>query len=199
MIKARSVAPMRTAKTGYIVSSVLLGIAGLLLICKPDTSLTVVGITAAVMMIVFGIIKIIGYFSKDLYRLAFEYDLAFGVLLIALGIIELVNPGTMMLMLCTTLGIAALADGLFKIQIAIKAKPFGIDRWWIILLLAVITAGIGITLLLNPGAAANTLMILLGVALMIDGALNLITVLMTVKIIKHQRPDIIEVEYKEIY
>lgn len=199
MIKARSVAPMRTAKTGYIVSSVLLGIAGLLLICKPDTSLTVVGITAAIMMIVFGIIKIIGYFSKDLYRLAFEYDLAFGVLLIALGIIELVNPGTMMLMLCTTLGIAALADGLFKIQIAIKAKPFGIDRWWIILLLAVITAGIGITLLLNPGAAANTLMILLGVALMIDGALNLITVLMTVKIIKHQRPDIIEVEYKEIY
>ena len=37
----------------------------------------------------YGIIKIIGYFSKDLYCLAFQYDFACGVFLIVLGMIVL--------------------------------------------------------------------------------------------------------------
>lgn len=198
MIQVRSIAPMKTAKTGYVILSTLLCIAGLLLIIKPDISISVVGIATAIMMISFGVIKIIGFFSKDLYRLAFEYDLAFGVLLVVLGVIEFINPGTIMTVLCTTLGIAALADGLFKIQISIKAKPFGIASWWIILILAIITSGIGISLLINPAAASTTLMVLLGIALIIEGVLNLITVLLTVKIINHQRPDVFESEYIEI-
>ena len=37
-------------------------------------------------MLLFGFIKMIGYFSKDLYRLAFQFDLASGILLMALPI-----------------------------------------------------------------------------------------------------------------
>ena len=39
------------------------------------------------MLIVYGLIKILGYFSRDIYCLAFQFDLAFGVLLAAVGII----------------------------------------------------------------------------------------------------------------
>lgn len=198
MNKVRSVYPMRTAKTGYIVLSAIMCIAGILLITNPDISITVVGITASIVMIVFGIIKVIGYFSKDLYRLAFEHDLAFGILLIVLGIIELLNPGTMITVLCTTLGIAALADGLVKVQISMRAKPFGISTWWLILTIAIITIGIGIALLVNPGASSETLMILLGIVLFVEGLLNLITVLLTVKIITNQKPDVLETNYREI-
>ena len=88
----RSVLPMKAAKIGYIVLSVLYCILGILLFTMPDISLTAIGIILGVGMIVFGIVKIIGYFSKDLFRLAFQYDLAFGGLLIALGIIVLASP-----------------------------------------------------------------------------------------------------------
>jgi len=199
MKQVRSIIPMKTAKTGYIVLSALLCILGITLICNPGISVTVVGIISAVLLILFGVFKVIGYFSKDLYRLAFEYDLAFGVLLIVLGIVELLNPGTIMTVLCTTLGIAALADGLFKIQIAIKAKPFGINTWWVIMMLAVITCGIGISLLVNPAGSSTALMVLLGITLLVEGILNFITVLFTVKIVRHQKPDILDVEYKEIH
>ncbi|MFQ9732082.1 MAG: hypothetical protein ACLT8X_11075 [Mediterraneibacter faecis] len=37
----------------------------------------------------YGIIKMIGYFSKDLYCLAFQYDLACGIFLIILGVVAL--------------------------------------------------------------------------------------------------------------
>lgn len=193
----RSRKSMITAKTGYILSSLLLLIAGIILILNPSISVSVVGVIAAIGMIVFGIFKVIGYFSKDLYRLAFEYDLAFGVLLIILGIIELAKPGTFLTILCTTIGIAALADGLFKIQIALNAKPFGISKWWLIMAIAVITSLIGILLIFNPVKSSEALVILFGITILIEGLLNLATVLLTVKIIDHQKPDVIDVEYIE--
>lgn len=92
----RSVAPMRTAKIGYIVISVLLCALGILLIAVPEFSISAVGVICGAILIVFGIVRLVGYFSKDLYRLAFQYDLAFGIMMIALGVIMLWHPGSLM-------------------------------------------------------------------------------------------------------
>ncbi len=65
---------------------------GIVLITSPGTSVVWLGRLLGVGMIVFGAIKLVGYFSRDLFRLAFQYDLAFGILLIALGIVTLARP-----------------------------------------------------------------------------------------------------------
>lgn len=192
----RSVLPMKAAKIGYIILSVLYCVLGILLITMPELSITALGILLGIGMIVFGIVKIIGYFSKDLFRLAFQYDLAFGGLLIALGIIVLVNPEHLLSFFCIVMGIAVLCDGLFKIQIAIDSKPFGISTWWLILLFAVITVAAGVLLIIRPAQAARVLMVFLGISMLADGILNLIVALFTVKIIDHQLPD--EDKYVEV-
>ena len=132
----RSVVPMKTAKIGYLVISVLFCVLGIVLIAAPGTSVVWLGRLLGIGMIVFGAIKLVGYFSRDLFRLAFQYDLAFGILLIALGIVTLARPGGAMSFLCIVFGIPVLADGLFKIQISLDAKRFGIEKWWVVLLLA---------------------------------------------------------------
>ena len=185
----RSVLPMKAAKIGYIVLSVLYCVLGILLFAMPDLSLTAIGIILGIGMIVFGIVKIIGYFAKDLFRLAFQYDLAFGGLLIALGIIVLVNPEHLVSFFCIVIGIAVLCDGLFKIQIAIDSKPFGIRTWWLILLFAVITVAAGVLLIIRPAQAARMLTVFLGISVFADGILNLIVAVFTVKIIDHQLSD----------
>lgn len=192
----RSVLPMKAAKIGYIILSVLYCALGILLITMPELSITALGILLGIGMIVFGIVKIVGYFSKDLFRLAFQYDLAFGGLLIALGIIVLVNPEHLLSFFCIVMGIAVLCDGLFKIQIAIDSKPFGISTWWLILLFAVITVAAGVLLIIRPAQAARVLMVFLGISMLADGILNLIVALFTVKIIDHQLPD--EDKYVEV-
>lgn len=192
----RSVIPMKAAKIGYIILSVLYCVLGILLITMPELSITALGILLGIGMIVFGIVKIVGYFSKDLFRLAFQYDLAFGGLLIALGIIVLVNPEHLLSFFCIVMGIAVLCDGLFKIQIAIDSKPFGISTWWLILLFAVITVAAGVLLIIRPAQAARVLMVFLGISMLADGILNLIVALFTVKIIDHQLPD--EDKYVEV-
>ena len=87
---------IRTAKTGYIILSLMLCAMGLLLMLKPDVSVKAIGIIAGCVLIAFGIIKLIGYFSKDLYRLAFQFDLAFGLLLLALGVVVLLRTSLAM-------------------------------------------------------------------------------------------------------
>ena len=193
----RSVAGMRTAKIGYIVISVLLCAMGILLIVWPELSASVIGIICGILLIVFGAVKLVGYFSKDLYRLAFQYDLAFGILLILLGVIMLVRPGGLMDFICIVLGLSILTDSLLKMQIAVDAKQFGLNKWWLILLLSVIAGIFGLVLVLRPTSSASVLMVLLGITLLSEGLLNMSTAITAVKIIKHQQPDVIEVEYRE--
>lgn len=193
----RSVTPMRVAKIGYIIMSVLLCVFGVLLIAAPDISLSVIGIVCGALFIVFGLVRLVGYFSKDLYRLAFQYDLAFGLLMIALGIIMLLSPESLMNFICIALGLSIFADGLFKVQIAIDSKRFGLSTWWLIMALAVITVVVGIVLVARPSDSSRVLIVLMGVSMLCEGLLDLGTVITAVKIIKHQQPDVIVVEADE--
>ena len=115
-MKLRSTKPLRAAKGLYIVLSAALCLMGLLLIIVPGFSAQLVGILCGVLLVAFGIVRLAGYFSKDLYRLAFQYDLTSGILLILLGIIMLCNPSSLMTVVCVVLGFFILTDGLFKIQ-----------------------------------------------------------------------------------
>ncbi len=194
----RSVGPMKAAKTGYIVMSLLFCVLGAVLLLHPGVSVRVIGRLLGIGMLIFGAIKLTGYLSRDLFRLAFQYDLAFGVLLMALGIITLAHPSETISFLCLMYGILVLSDGLFKVQIALDGRSFGIERWWMILLAAVATGVLGVLLVLRPGEGAEALTMLLGASLLVDGVLNLIVALLTVKIIRHQKPDVIETDEFEV-
>lgn len=180
---------MRAAKIGYIILSILFCLLGGLLLVRPAFSALLFSRFLGVCMILFGIVKVVGYLSKDLYRLAFQYDLAFGILLVTLGIVALTRPDSTMGFFGIVLGICVLSDGLFKIQIALDAKAFGISQWWFIFLLAVLTVVLGIALVIRPDKSAQLLTVLLGLGLLSEGLLNLCVALSTVKIVDHQRTE----------
>ena len=194
----RSVTTMRAAKIGYIIMSALFCVIGLVLMLVPETAFTWLGRLLGISIIVFGVIKLVGYFSRDLFRLAFQYDLAFGILLVVLGILTLSHPNDTMSFLAVLLGIPVLVDGLFKIQIALDSRRFGIRRWWLIMILAVLTCSVGIVLVFRPAVGILVMTVFMGVSLLMDGILNLCVALFTVKIVANQKPDVIEVETFEI-
>lgn len=198
-MKMRSVAPIKIAKIGYIVVSVLFCIAGILFIALPEISTKIVKIEIGIAAIVFGIVKLIGYFSKDLYRLAFQFDLEFGILMVVLGTIVLFHPKNVMAFISTAFGIAILFDGLFKIRIALDSKRFGIKDWWLILSLAIIAGIMGVALIFGSAFGAWVLTILIGVSFLSEGILNLYTVIRTVLIVKNQVPDFVETDTIEFF
>jgi uncharacterized membrane protein HdeD (DUF308 family) len=190
-MKMRSVLPMRIAKYGYILVSAVFCIVGLALILLPDAPVDSLGKFFGIAMMIFGGVKLVGYFSKDLFRLAFQYDLEFGILMIALGVITLFRHGIRMDFICISLGICIFADSLFKVKIALEAKRFGVRVWWLTLLFAVLTAVVGTLLVFRPSESVGALIILLGIGLLAEGILGLSVAISLVKIVKNQIPDVI--------
>ncbi len=195
--QVRSVRSIQTAKTGYLIVSAALCVLGVLLMVFPGISARALCYILGGILTVYGIIKMVGYFSRDLYRLAFQYDLASGSLITALGVIMLLVPDGVISVTHTVIGILILADGLFKIQIAIDARRFGVGKWWLITIFAILTGIAGLLLILHPFAGAEAAVILLGAALLAEGILSFSVALCAVKIIRHQQPDVIEISYTE--
>ena len=189
---------IKVAKTGYIIISILLCVLGIVLIAVPDFSVTLLCVLGGGIMMLFGLVKIIGYCSKDLYRLAFQFDLAFGILFVVLGFILIIRTDAMVNLICIVMGICVLADALLKIQISIDSRAFGIKKWWLILAMAILTGVAGFLLIFRPSESIQIIMILFGIVLITEGVLNLITILIAVKIIRHQMPEVIDAEYCEI-
>lgn len=187
--KTRNTTLMQIAKVGYTIISAVLCVIGVMMIVLPDFSITLAGKLLSVMMIVFGAVKIIGYWSKDLYRLAFQYDFAFGILLVPLGMFVLFRPEQAVSFFYIILGIVILADGLFKLQISLDARAFGLDRWQLIFVLAILACVIGCVLIFHPAGSAEVATALVGTALLAQGILNLSVALSAVKIVGYQRMD----------
>ena len=185
-LNMQSVVPMKIAKYGYILLSIVLCALGIIRIAMPRFSVKAFSILCGVVFIAFGCIRVIGFYAKDLYRLAFQYDFEIGILIMVLGVLTFMKPGSFTSMTCVLLGAIILADALFKIRITLEAKRFGIEKWWLLLVIAIITSVLGGVLVFHFGKQIN---LLLGITLIAEGVLSLSTALALVKIIHHQVKD----------
>ncbi len=181
-MKTRSVVPMQIAKFGSIGVCALLCALGVLLIARPEVSVTAMSRLLGLLATVFGLVRLTGYFSGDPFRLAFQYDLQLGLMLAVLGAAVLLHPAIAAGLLATAFGFAFLTDSLFKAQMAFDAMRFGIGQWQAILLLSAAAAVVGVLLVLRPQLSAQAVTILLGLLFVAEGALGLCVSLCTVKI-----------------
>ena len=89
--------------------------------------------------------------------------------------------------LSVCVGIFILIDGALKLQTAVDAKKFGIENWWLILVIALLVSIVGIILMVIPFAAQTMAAWIIGINLVLDGVLNICVVLSTVKTIRRKR------------
>lgn len=188
---------IKTVRAGYVAVSLVLCLLGILMIIRPETSTQFLCRAAGILLVVFGFVKIVGYLSKDLYRLAFQYDLACGILMITLGIIMICRPERIVVLFYSIAGILLLTDGLLKIQLSIDAKAFGIRQWWLILAFAILTGIFGVLLILRPISGASAVVTLLGISALCEGLLNLWVSLWTVRAFREENETVIDVDYTE--
>lgn len=74
-------------KNAYTVMTICLIALGAALLFAPQLGLRTLCVVYGVFLIVYGVTKLSGYFAKDLFQLAFQFDLALGIVSIVLGII----------------------------------------------------------------------------------------------------------------
>ncbi len=96
-----------------------------------------------VFLLIYGLGKLSGYFTGDLFQLAYQYDFGLGMVSLILGFVLLLRTEHIVEFLAVCIGIFMLVDAALKIQTAIDAKKFGISKWWLILMMAIMVAFCG--------------------------------------------------------
>ncbi|MCD8023108.1 MAG: hypothetical protein LUF30_09110 [Lachnospiraceae bacterium] len=86
-------------------------------------------------------------------------------------------------LLYVVLGLVILTDALFRIQMSLDAKKFGLGLWWRILAVAILTGVFGMVLVIDPFEGEGLTMTLTGVAVLLEGLLNLCVAFYTIKIL----------------
>ena len=174
---------VKSAKIINVISAGLMSLAGLLLLVIPNLETMVAQrIVLGSLFGLTGAAKIFGYFSNDLYRLAFQFDLAIGIFCILLTLLTELMPEYAFGTLPIIFAVYVSLDGLLKIQTSIDARRFGMKSWIVMLITAVVLFGAGgfalgavLAQRLRPNA-------IVGIALMADGLENIWITASTVRI-----------------
>ena len=83
---------VKEVRVVHVTVSALLLLSGILIVAWPELDTEALQWLIGINLIVTGAARVLGYYANDLYRLAFQYDLAMGPFCIILGVLWLIYP-----------------------------------------------------------------------------------------------------------
>ena len=174
---------VKSAKIMHLCSAVIFLVAGLLLALVPDfdDSGCFRNALVGIAIIIIGFTGIYGYFSNDMYRLAFQQDFALGIFNVIFGVLLIINPVQLSVLLPTAVSILTILDGGNKSQMALEGKSFGIRKWYWVLVSAILEISAGLVLILLAYHELDV-RAWMGIAMGLVGVVNFWTTMYTVRV-----------------
>lgn len=155
-----------------VAAAVITLALGLVLVCWPDRSVNFLCMLLGVSIFITGMIYILGWLAKRKSGVPSFFVLP-GVILCALGVWLMTSPDSVIMLIQYIFGAILIFHGLVDLQGVFALIRYRLSRWWVDLLLALATAGLGALILFNPFGTFAALVILIGAALIFDGVSDL--------------------------
>ncbi|MBQ0092949.1 MAG: DUF308 domain-containing protein [Clostridiales bacterium] len=171
---------VRSAKSIHLFASALMLGAGLLLCLKTGLDSKIVRLVFAGCCLLMGSADLFGYYSNDLFRLAFQFAFTFGSFSLLFGVLLLLAPSHVLALLPCFVGLYVILDGLQKVQLSLECRKFGIGKWPLILGTSVLVTALGVVSVLLFDGSENRFL-WMGIAVSADGAENFWTTMYTVR------------------
>ncbi|MCR5555955.1 MAG: DUF308 domain-containing protein [Butyrivibrio sp.] len=162
----------------YVIKAVVMVVIGVILAVWTKASLNIVARALAALLFAIGAVFVLTYLFKKERTFVISGGLVAGILIAAVGGWIFVNPGKFTDFIPKLFGIFIMVSGLGNLWQTISLVRFKSRAWWVSLLIAVVTAGLGAFLFFNPTNAKEIAVTLIGAFLIIDGATNLLSALM---------------------
>ena len=154
-------------KWSYVVLSAMFLLLGIYLVVNPETSLIMICRILGAAMAVFGVMKIVLYFIREVEGVAIRFDFAVGLFCIILGALMLWRAPALTDVLSVMIGLLVLVDSVFKLQVAVDSRRMGAHSWWVTLVCTVVCLVLGVLLVFNPFDGKQVLTIMMGVSLLL--------------------------------
>ena len=91
------------------------------------------------------------------------------VLIIGIGIYVVTAPKWLISVIPFVFGILIGLNGIFNIWNAVKLAKKQFKTWWVSLIIAIVTIGLAVLIILNPFGAAELLLRVIGIVLLLNG------------------------------
>ena len=156
---------LKKVKADVILSSVVSVILGAVLLIKADTAVELVCKCIAVALMVFGALYVILFLSSHFTQ---TLNLIVGLILLIFGIWFWANPGVLASIIPGVIGVIILVHGISSLKIALETKNNQYDKWWSVLLAAMMTTVLGILIIVFAFRITTFAVRILGIALIYD-------------------------------
>ncbi|RKM61452.1 hypothetical protein D6855_06050 [Butyrivibrio sp. CB08] len=167
---------LKSLKWNHIIEALIMIGIGAVLIFWSNASLVIMARALAVLLILAGAVMVISYFIHKEKTLAMSGGFALGVVVAAIGVWIFLKPDTFTDLIPKLFGVFIFLSGLMNLWQTISLIRYKYAYWWISLILAIITVGLGAFLLFYPSVAKELLIKLIGGFLLYDGISNLWTI-----------------------
>jgi hypothetical protein len=165
-----------------LLAGILFISAGLWAIIFPHQSITALAIIFSLTLLVSGILEIIFSISNKDIISSWGWALALGVIKLVIGLLLLMNPAISALTLAFYIGFVILFRSLAAIVIAFDLKKYYLLQWGNLLALGIIGFILSILLLINLHFTTVAIVVCLGLALIVSGAISIYSSLKLKKI-----------------
>ncbi len=159
----------KTLKANYLISAVLCVLFGITLVVWPDISSKVVCIGLGCVLALTGVVNLITFFVRRDGTFLSQLNLLAGIVLAVLGGWIILDPDVLIRIIPVVIGVIIVVHGGHNLLQAVELCREKYDKWWVALLLGILTAGFGALLIYNPFEAVSTMVVLIGVLLIFDG------------------------------
>ena len=145
---------------------------GLFLAFWPGQSVSFLCMLLGAAIAVTGIIYFVGWLARRREGVPALFVLP-GVVLFALGAWLMTSPASVVQLVQYIFGAVLIFHGVVDLQGALALMGQGYSRWWVDLLLAVLTLALGVLVVVNPFGTFAALVTLIGLVLIYDGLSDL--------------------------
>lgn len=171
-------------KWNLIVMSVLYLALGIFLLMVPGTALNVVCYALGGVVLLGAVIQLVRYFLVERGIFQSQLTLISGLVCLALGGFLILRSDIVVRILPIVFGLFVIFDSLGRIQNALELRRCEYPSWKGFLLLAVLSIALGVIMIVDPFGTMETLVMAIGVILIVEGSLNLLSALYTVIAVK---------------
>ncbi len=160
---------MKALLNDVSVSSILIALAGLVLLLMPSLTNTIIVIGIGTVLVIYGAGRIFRYIRRDATSAMVDHDLAIGLICVVSGIFMYLYSPVVIGILPFLFGLFVIFGGARSIQTAFDFRRFHGTHWNWHLYIGIVFVIVGIIAIRDPFATAALLTRFIGAALLVMG------------------------------
>lgn len=191
---------LKKIKANVLISALLCIALGIVLVVWPGMSVKIVCRAIGVVLVINGLIRLLNFVFRKDGSLFSQMNLILGVVIALIGIWIFSRPDTIIALVPILVGVIIVIHGINNLEQAVSLFQSKYDKWWVALVLGLITVGFGVLLIFRPFEAVDTLIMFIGLFLIYDGVSDIwiiSRVSRTAKQLK-QEMEVVDADAKEI-